>query len=186
MKHPGRTAIVLGALAVVVVAFSIALPMLNRAREAGGSPKCSSNLRQLGQALTIYANDHEGRLPDSLEEMLASVDVTNDVMICPSSNDEIAPRGEPSEIIANIRARGLRTRIDEPQGQPRHCSYIYLGKGLSTGAITPATVLIVEPLANHDGDGINVLYGDGRVDFITTEKAKGLSGLLGSAPATAP
>jgi prepilin-type processing-associated H-X9-DG protein len=182
MKHAYRTVVLVGALGAIVIAGWVALPWINRAREAAG-PRCSSNMRQLGYALTIYANENHARLPDTLEEMLASIDITNHVLICPSCNDEIAAGNNASEVIANIRARGLPARIEEPATRPRHCSYIYLGKGLSKDALTPATVVVVEPLANHDGDGINVLYGDGRVEFINAAKAKGLIHFLPSASA---
>jgi len=38
------------------------LPALNKARRAATSAACLSNLRQLGQAWTMYANDNNGRL----------------------------------------------------------------------------------------------------------------------------
>src|SRR5437867_5455737 len=49
--------IVIGIIAVLV---AILLPVLNRAREAATTAKCLAQLRQLGQAAAMYANDNKG------------------------------------------------------------------------------------------------------------------------------
>ena len=46
-----------------------------------------------------------------------------------------------------------------------HLSYLYNGRGLSTGTATDQTVVAYEPLTNHENDGGNVLFGDGHVEF---------------------
>ncbi len=52
--------VVIGIIALLI---SILLPSLNKARETANSVKCSSNLRQIGQALLLYTNDNKGVLP---------------------------------------------------------------------------------------------------------------------------
>ena len=47
-----------------------------------------------------------------------------------------------------------------------HLSYIYLGKEMNTKTISPDTIVAYEPLSNH-GDGSNVLFGDGHVEFVS-------------------
>jgi prepilin-type N-terminal cleavage/methylation domain-containing protein/prepilin-type processing-associated H-X9-DG protein len=52
--------VVIGIIAVLI---GVLLPVLGRAREQGRSTACLSNLRQLGLAFMMYANDNKGFLP---------------------------------------------------------------------------------------------------------------------------
>jgi len=50
-------------IAVVGILAALLLPSLSQAKEKGKSARCISNLRQLGIATTLYADDHEDALP---------------------------------------------------------------------------------------------------------------------------
>jgi len=52
--------VVIGIIALLV---AILLPVLNRAREAGNAIKCGAQLRQVMQAVLMFAEDHKGYLP---------------------------------------------------------------------------------------------------------------------------
>ena len=52
--------VVIGIIALLI---SILLPSLNRAREMANRVKCASNLRQIGQAMLLYANENNGNWP---------------------------------------------------------------------------------------------------------------------------
>lgn len=57
--------VVIGIIAVLI---SILLPSLSRARQAAASVQCLSNLRQLGTAMLMYADDNKGFLPPAAAE----------------------------------------------------------------------------------------------------------------------
>lgn len=129
-----------------------------RSRETANRVKCASNMRYIGQAILLYAQDHQGHFPDTLEEILLTQDITAEVFTCPSANDDRAPGDTPQQ-----QARHLRD----------HCSYVYHGKGLTTA--TPGATtrpVLCEPLMNHKVDGMNVLYADGHAEFLTPAEAQ--------------
>ena len=55
--------VVIGIIAVLI---GVLLPALNKARKASRSVACLSNLRQMGNAWTMYLNDSKGRLPNTV------------------------------------------------------------------------------------------------------------------------
>jgi len=52
--------VVIGIIALLI---AILLPSLNRARETANRVKCASNLRQIGQAMLLYAGENKGHYP---------------------------------------------------------------------------------------------------------------------------
>ena len=61
--------VVIGIIALLI---SILLPSLNRARETANRVKCASNLRQIGQAILLYANENKGAYPRTYYTSLAA------------------------------------------------------------------------------------------------------------------
>jgi prepilin-type processing-associated H-X9-DG protein len=165
-----------GAAVLIALLVAVLLPPLNRAREQAHRVQCMANMRQLGQAMFIYANGNAGKFPDRLDKLLPFT--TAAVFNCPSTGDTPAPGQTPQAQATNLTAGG-------------HLSYVYVGAGLGTNLATvnaPTTVLLYEPLTNH-GDGINVLYADGTVQFLPRGAAQTMiAGMRPAAtqPATAP
>ena len=54
--------VVIGIIALLI---ALLLPTVSRAREQSRRTACLSNLRQLGLAMIMYANEHRDRLPNS-------------------------------------------------------------------------------------------------------------------------
>jgi prepilin-type processing-associated H-X9-DG protein len=151
-----------GILVVGGMLISVMLPSLCRSSETANRVKCGSNLRQIGQAISLYAQSNGGQYPPSLAVLLSAEDITAEVMICASSNDEKAAGADMKGVEAELAA----AEANSPGH--KHClSYVYVGKGLTEKTASERTIVAYEPLENHDGQGVNVLFGDGHVEFFS-------------------
>jgi prepilin-type processing-associated H-X9-DG protein len=54
-------------IAIIALLIAILLPALNRARRAANLVKCSSNLRQIGQAVEMYLGENKGWFPSAVD-----------------------------------------------------------------------------------------------------------------------
>lgn len=62
MRVKGFTLIeLLVVIAIISILAALLAPALSNARETARSAKCSSNLRQIGLAMSLYLNDNEGK-----------------------------------------------------------------------------------------------------------------------------
>src|SRR5947209_1600319 len=100
-------------IGILVLLGAFLLPSLCGPRATANRVKCASNLRQIGQALLLYANDNHGEYPRmaasagpvrtpvagaagpaendvtaALFLLLRTQDITSEVFVCPSSNAE--------------------------------------------------------------------------------------------------
>jgi prepilin-type N-terminal cleavage/methylation domain-containing protein len=50
-------------IGIISVLISMLLPALNKARESAKRIQCMSNLRQIGQAIQMYASQNKGWIP---------------------------------------------------------------------------------------------------------------------------
>jgi prepilin-type processing-associated H-X9-DG protein len=137
---------------------SVLLPSLNRASETANRVKCASNLRQMGMAIMLYSNDHKGDLPDRMGELVQAGYLKPEVFICPSSGD-LLPDAH------GMKIEELAEWIDH------NSSYVYLGEGKKARDLGAEDILACEHGDNHNHDGMNVLYGDGHVEFVRDASA---------------
>jgi prepilin-type N-terminal cleavage/methylation domain-containing protein/prepilin-type processing-associated H-X9-DG protein len=170
--------VVIGIIALLV---GILLPALNRAREESKRAACLSNLRQLGQGMLMYANEHRDRLPNGNPPGAAkSYDGTNVVLVnlaqvylnkgagvfhCPSDNDP-APR--VIETADYALPNSARVSYDfysvfwQPEKGPKVArlrGQAPLAWDLDGGSIKP------QPDQNHGIKGGNVLFADGHSEW---------------------
>ena len=92
-------------IGIIAVLAALLFPVFSRAREQARRTKCLSNLRTLGQAAFVYANNHKDRLPNGngpnvFDDPVAAnwvmvnfADEVKDgrVFHCPSDKDENGP-----------------------------------------------------------------------------------------------
>jgi hypothetical protein len=135
----------------------IMLPSLNRARETANRVKCASNMRSIGQAMLLYSVENNNQYPPRLEDLLLTQEISSEVFVCPSCNDDPAPGTTAQAQAQNLSAGG-------------HLSYIYIPN--LNNSLPADAIVLYEPLSNHDNDGCNMLHGDGHIDFYTRAQAE--------------
>lgn len=149
-------------VALVMIAFAamsaaITFPPVVRAREQARRIVCMSNLRQIGLGCKMWAEDHDGEYPSSLAlEDLYPKYLSLNVLVCPSTEDEVTTAEETDEKGSYVYVSGLRADADFPSD----------------------TVLIYDRKGNH-GEGRNVLLVDGHVEWVREDE---FSELLNRSP----
>ena len=218
--------VVIGIIALLI---SILLPSLNRARETANRVKCASNLRQIGQAMLLYANENRQQWPRTMTDtstgditawtgksaddpfkdasgtrpdnndvtaalflLIRTQDIGTEVFTCPSDNadkdtfDSSDTSDDSAQERSNFTAStNLSYGIANPYGTATGYRWNAnqnpeFAVAADRGAKTQSTDLTQNSAAshqkkanspNHDGDGQNVLYGDGHVEFKNTSWA---------------
>jgi prepilin-type processing-associated H-X9-DG protein len=144
---------------VSALGVSILLPSLNRAREAANRVKAASNLRQIGLASVLYANENKGAAPPDLGTLLKTQDLTVDVFTSPSSNTAVP---------ADVRNAGVDKTADWVN---THSDFVFIKPAGKLNEVVADKPLAYEKLGIHGKDGTNILFADGHVEFVRTEQA---------------
>jgi prepilin-type processing-associated H-X9-DG protein len=143
----GGGQVLIGQQALLV---SILLPSLNRARETANRVKCGSNERQIGMAILLYSNENRGKYPPDLGSLVKTQEISPQVFVCPSGDTP------PPPPFANLD--------EAAKWVNEHSDYIYVGAGMNSSVGAEVIVLYEKP-DDHGKQGINMLYGDGHVEW---------------------
>jgi len=148
-----------GLVLVAPLVVSVLMPSFQGSPDRPLRPMCARNLRMIGTAVWMYANEHGGSFPNDLATVLLMEELGADAFVCPATDNTAAGGATTRAVAANLTAGG-------------HLSYLYAGKGLTVKSPGDA-VVAYEPLSNH-GAGMNVLYADTHVDWVDAPKARKL------------
>ncbi len=108
MKRKGFTLIeLLVVIAIIAILAAILFPVFARARAKAYQTQCLNNLKQLGTALAMYAQDHENRLPVGVDEngkywytLLSSYVRNSQVYSCPADSTVASTGGSLDGVVS--------------------------------------------------------------------------------------
>ena len=117
---------------------------LMRGRMAALRVHSASNIRQLLQGCLLYANDNKGKYPPNLQELEKAM---------------VAYMPEPAQV------KQILTNPSRPEQKP---AYVYIAPAKGHGA--PADMVVIYEAHKEFGDGINVGFADGHVEFVAQKQ----------------
>ncbi|MBP5638149.1 MAG: DUF1559 domain-containing protein [Victivallales bacterium] len=169
-------------IGIIAILAALLLPALQKARESANQIDCTSQLKQIGLAMTMYAGDNKSNLPVMPIKKDDGVDITKShnspglyylgfmdylkttkILICRSSknspfDDFKKDPTDSSKITFTDTAANAKTEKN---------SYLYYA-GFNTDDMTPEVGYCRDKNTNHadkDGKGCgNVLFGDQHVE----------------------
>ena len=163
-------------IAIIGMLAALLFPVFGKAREKARQTTCVSNLRQLGQAFNMYAQDYDQRLPDQwagrtpgnlntnkiktdFETHLRSYTKNADIYRCPSDSTSrpivVPDPNVPRASITLLNSYSVPYNVD--------------GKSLAEVPASALTVQLVENWQNYQDD-LNWLVGQlGKKSFTPDE-----------------
>ncbi len=140
----------------IAILLSILMPALAKVRILSQRVVCGSHMNSIGKELMIYANDNNDKYPATdkwCDLLLENSNISKKVLICPG-----APEG-PCDYAMNKNIEKIG-----PLGPSDLVLLFETDPGWNQSG--DEEILSTE---NHKGDGCNILFNDGHVEFVLTE-----------------
>ena len=172
-------------IAIIAILASMLLPVLARAREEGRRTACKNNLRQIGLALSMYAQSWDEMYP-------FRPGYANDGSNTGAALGLLYPDQVNDENIFHCKSDTGANRDPniENDGTVTNSSYLYAAWGANAGSASNLEVSADRDALganaadfNHKGEGANMLFVDAHVTWETDKDkndANGVSFDLGS------
>jgi prepilin-type N-terminal cleavage/methylation domain-containing protein len=132
-------------IAIIAILMAILMPALQAAKDRARRMKCMNNLRQLGVAVHMYANDNKGMVPVHLiqgnwlwdvprrtADLLVQSGASRDMFYCPGIGLSVADR-ENGTIWWNFG--GATTATSDIKNMRRIIGYAWMGKRCATEGV---------------------------------------------------
>lgn len=160
-------------IAIIGILAAMLLPALNQAREKARRANCSSNLRQIGLSIALYADLYNQKAPVAAAftpvagfNLLSNVTQSSKIFICPSDNKIAATTGAGvlnltganvsyGYAAGGVAAGGGLIWQDSPD------SILAFDRAVSSAALNSGW----ETTAPHKDQGGTMLFNDGHVEF---------------------
>lgn len=158
-------------IAIIGILAGILLPTLGRARESARRTQCASNLKQIGLALNMYANDNSEAFPTTGGSASAAAELQSlGILFDGYITDRKVFRCPSDSGVSEAAVLTLTTTNSSFTANT--CSYGYDDNhtaGNDPGVAIAADRLGTDTSAwlsnNHNKKGQNVLYIDGHVEW---------------------
>ncbi len=122
-----------------VIWIALGIPGMSGAEDAADRTKSATNLRQIGQGILLYSNENKGNYPPDLATLVKAQTLTDEIVKSP-----FGPAKDGNDIV-----------------------YLHFA-GMSNKNATAEVIIAYDAAALEQGEGTNVLYGDGHVDWMDT------------------
>lgn len=172
-------------IGIIAILAAMLMPALSKAREKANQADCMSQLKQIGLALKMFANDQRGWYPTDKTEnddgtftitakshntsglsLLLRDDYieTPKIFVCRSTRHTVPSKGT-NDSIDDTMYNDDNDTADGTGGSKEICSYLYYG-GIHSDDATAEHGVVRDKNLNHKVVG-NVLFGDSHVEVVT-------------------
>ena len=160
-------------IGIIAVLAAMLMPALGKARESANQADCINNLKQVGLAMTMYANEYRSNFPvqcsgDGADWSKSHNDYglyvlgyydylkTGKILICRSAKQK------PFANFTTVPKDAVTTAPTANGGSNENCSYLYYA-GFNTDDISSDVGFVRDKNKCHKNLGI-VLFGDSHAD----------------------